>query len=140
MSEFRKARMLKNMALKEQARMPQFIQRQNLLSEEIAQLEALLARIGVLREEAGGEEVRAAHRLQSNRWYELQLIEQEQTLRAKLDFLEIELADVRKALRRMSHKKQRVTEKAEDALRLARLEREAVLERAQVMPLRMPRS
>lgn len=114
--------------------MPQYIQRQKILATEIEQMESLLERMQQLRTEANGQTVSHAHRLQTNRWYELRLIEEAQVLQNRLDFLRVELADVTVALTRMSHKKQRVSEKAQEAYRLARIEREAYLEQAHAVP------
>ena len=90
----RKVKLLKNMALKEQARMPQYVQRQKTLIKEIAHLDDLLVRIKKLREDARNTDVMQAHRLQTNRWYELRLIEEMQTLDNKLEFLRTDLEQV----------------------------------------------
>ncbi len=124
MSSARRARLLNNMALKEQARLPQFIQRQNVLRSEIAELEALLERIKQLREDASQQKVQHAQKLQTNRWYELRLIEEAQTLQNKLDFLRVEMSNISARIVQMSHKQKVVAGKAQDALKAMREERE----------------
>ena len=136
----RKVKLLKNMALKEQARMPQFVQRQKSLIKEIEHLDDLLARIKKLRDEARGQEVMQAHRLQTNRWYELRLIEEMQTLDNKLEFLRTELEQVTAMIAQIGHKVQRVSEKAHDAQRVAQRERETKQEHANAAPFRIKRT
>ena len=130
MSSLRRAKLLKNMALKEKARMPQYIQRQSKLREEIGQIEALLDRMAQLLRDAGDADVQQAHRLQSNRWYELRLIEESQTLRNKADFLSTELENISAAISRMSHKQQLVSKKAQESLEQVHRAREARLDGA----------
>ena len=125
MSSARRARLLNNMALKEQAKLPQFIQRQNVLRTEIIQMEELLERIAQLLQEAGVQKVQHAQKLQTNRWYELRLIEEAQTLRNKLDFLRVEMANISASIVQMSHKQKVVAGKAQDALKQMREEHEA---------------
>lgn len=124
MSSARRARLLSNMALKEQARLPQFIQRQNVLRSEIAELVALLERIKQLREDASLQKVQHAQKLQTNRWYELRLIEEAQTLQNKLDFLRVEMSNISALIVQMSHKQKVVAGKAQDALKAMQEERE----------------
>lgn len=124
MSSARRARLLNNMALKEQARLPQFIQRQNVLRTEISDLEALLERIRQLREDASMQKVQHAQKLQTHRWYELRLIEEAQTLQNKLDFLRVEMNNISALIVQMSHKQKVVAGKAKDALKAMREERD----------------
>jgi len=90
----RKAKLLRNMALKEQARLPHFVQRQQALQVEIDQIQALLERMETLRDYARDQTVQQAHKLHTNRYYELRLIEETQALSNKLDFLTVELTNV----------------------------------------------
>lgn len=136
----RKVKLLKNMALKEQARMPQFVQRQKSLIKEIDHLDDLLQRIKKLREEARSQDVMQAHRLQTNRWYELRLIEEMQTLDNKLEFLRTELEQVTATIAQIGHKVQLVSEKAQDAHRIAQRDRETKQEHANATPFRIKRT
>ena len=129
----RKAKMLRNMALKEQARMPGFVQRQRMLREEINQSKSLIERMNDLRVEATSGGVSSAQRLQSARWYELRLIEESKLLQNKLDFLEIEMRDLTAVVTQMGHKQQIVSNKADEVARLAKEEKEARIEAAQVV-------
>jgi hypothetical protein len=129
----RKAKMLRNMALKEQARMPGFVQRQRMLREEINQSKSLIERMNDLRVEATSDGVSSAQRLQSARWYELRLIEESKLLQNKLDFLEIELRDLTALVTQMGHKQQIVSNKADEVARLEKEEKEARIEAAQVV-------
>jgi hypothetical protein len=129
----RKAKMLRNMALKEQARMPGLIQRQRMLREEINQSKSLIERMNDLRVEAKSDGVSSAQRLQSARWYELRLIDESKLLQNKLDFLEIEMADLTAVVTQMGHKQQIVSNKADEVARLAREEKETRIEAAQVV-------
>ena len=128
----RKAKMLRNMALKEQARMPGFLQRQRMLREEINQSKSLIERINDLRAEATSDGVSNAQRLQSDRWYELRLIDECELLQNKLDFLETEMRDLTAVVTQMGHKQQIVSNKADEVARLARQEKETRIEAAQV--------
>jgi hypothetical protein len=129
----RKAKMLRNMALKEQARMPGFVQRQRMLREEINQSKSLIERMNDLRVEATSDGVLSAQRLQSARWYELRLIEESKLLQNKLDFLEIEMRDLTALVTQMGHKQQIVSNKADEVARLAKEEKEARIEASQVV-------
>ena len=129
----RKAKMLRNMALKEQARMPGFVQRQRMLREEINQSKSLIERMNDLRVEATSDGVLSAQRLQSARWYELRLIEESKLLQNKVDFLEIEMRDLTALVTQMGHKQQIVSNKADEVARLAKEEKEARIEAAQVV-------
>ena len=129
----RKAKMLRNMALKEQARMPGFVQRQRMLREEINQSKSLIERMNDLRVEATSGGVSSAQRLQSARWYELRLIEESKLLQNKLDFLEIEMRDLTAVVTQMGHKQQIVSNKADEVARIAKEEKEARIEAAQVV-------
>jgi hypothetical protein len=129
----RKAKMLRNMALKEQARMPGFVQRQRMLREEINQSKSLIERMNDLRVEATSDGVLSAQRLQSARWYELRLIEESKLLQNKLDFLEIEMRDLTAVVTQMGHKQQIVSNKADEVARLAKEEKEARIDAAQVV-------
>ena len=129
----RKAKMLRNMALKEQARMPGFVQRQRMLCEEINQSKSLIERMNDLRVEATSDGVLSAQRLQSARWYELRLIEESKLLQNKVDFLEIEMRDLTALVTQMGHKQQIVSNKADEVARLAKEEKEARIEAAQVV-------
>ena len=128
----RKAKMLRNMALREQARMPVFVQRQRMLREEISQSKNLIERMNDLRAEVTSDGVSSAQRLQSDRWYELRLIDESQLLQNKLDFLEIEMRDLTAVVTQMGHKQQIVLNKADEVARLARQEKETRIEAAQV--------
>jgi hypothetical protein len=125
MSDLRKAKLLKNIALKEHARLPPFIQRQKLLIAEAEQLTSLLDRIRTLMEDGGAQQVLKADRLTTDRWYELRLIEEARTLQNKLDFIHKELENVTAAIARMSHKKQHVSEMATQVLKQAKHDRDA---------------
>jgi restriction endonuclease len=140
MSSARRARLLNNMALKEQARLPQFIQRQNALRSEIAELVALLERIKQLREDASLQKVQHAQKLQTNRWYELRLIEEAQTLQNKLDFLRVEMSNISALIVQMSHKQKVVAGKAQDALKAMREELEIKVDLEQANSQRLPSS
>ncbi|HCW84859.1 MAG: hypothetical protein P8P65_00110 [Planktotalea sp.] len=140
MSSARRARLLNNMALKEQARLPQFIQRQNALRSEIAELVALLERIKQLREDASLQKVQHAQKLQTNRWYELRLIEEAQTLQNKLDFLRVEMSNISALIVQMSHKQKVVAGKAQDALKAMREELEIKVDLEQANYQRLPSS
>ncbi|EDZ42339.1 hypothetical protein RB2083_1854 [Rhodobacteraceae bacterium HTCC2083] len=128
------------MALKEQARLPQFIQRQNALRSEIAELVALLERIKQLREDASLQKVQHAQKLQTNRWYELRLIEEAQTLQNKLDFLRVEMSNISALIVQMSHKQKVVAGKAQDALKAMREELEIKVDLEQANYQRLPSS
>ena len=140
MSSARRARLLNNMALKEQARLPQFIQRQNALRSEIAELVALLERIKQLREDASLQKVQHAQKLQTNRWYELRLIEEAQTLQNKLDFLRVEMSNISALIVQMSHKQKVVAGKAQDALKAMQEERETKVDLELANYQRLPSS
>jgi restriction endonuclease len=140
MSSARRARLLNNMALKEQARLPQFIQRQNALRSEIAELVALLERIKQLREDASLQKVQHAQKLQTNRWYELRLIEEAQTLQNKLDFLRVEMSNISALIVQMSHKQKVIAGKAQDALKAMREELEIKVDLEQANYQRLPSS
>ncbi|MFD1508155.1 hypothetical protein [Lacimonas salitolerans] len=127
----RKAKLLRNMALKEQARLPHFVQRQQALQVEIDQIRALLERMKTLRDYARDQTVQQAHKLHTNRYYELRLIEETEALSNKLDFLLVEMTNVTEAIARMSHKKQLVSDKARQVLKEAQQERETMIEASQ---------
>lgn len=127
----RKAKLLRNMALKEQARLPHFVKRQQALQVEIDQIEALLERMKTLRDYARDQTVHQAHKLHTNRYYELRLIEETELLLNKLDFLMVEMTNVTGMIARMSHKKQLVSDKARQVLKQAQQEREALIEASQ---------
>ena len=129
----RKAKMLRNMALKEQARMPGLIQRQRMLREEINQSKSLIERMNNLRVESKSDGVSSAQRLQSARWYEMRLIDESKLLQNKIDFLEIEMEDLTAIVTQMGHKQQIVSNKADEVVRLAREEKENRTEAAQVI-------
>lgn len=131
MSDIRKAKMLKNMALKEHARLPQFIQRQKMLMSEVEQLDNLLERMHQLREGGNSGSIVQADRLHTDRWYELRLIEEAKTLRNKLDFVRKELADVTDAIAKISYRKQHVSKKARQVMRQVRIDREEHQERTE---------
>lgn len=130
----RKAKLLRNMALKEQARLSHFVQRQQALQVEIDQIRALLERMKSLRDYARDQTVQQAHKLHTNRYYELRLIEETESLANKLDFLMVEMTNVTEAVTRMSHKKQLVSDKARQVLKEVQQEREAVLEASHARP------
>lgn len=127
----RKAKLLKNMALKEGARLSHFVKRQQMLQVEIDQISALLERMKTLREYARDQTVQQAHKLHTNRYYELRLIEESETLANKLEFLMVEMANVTEAIGRMSHKKQLVSDKARQVLKEVQLKRETMMEASQ---------
>ena len=129
MSGLRKAKMLKNMALQEHARLPQFIQRQKMLMSEVEQLDNLLDRMRQLREGGNSGSIVQADRLHTDRWYELRLIEEAETLQNKLDFVRKELVNVTAAIAKMSHRKQHVSEKARQVMKQVRIDREDYQER-----------
>lgn len=110
----RKTKMLRNIALKEHARMPVLIKRQHVLREEIIQLTAFIARIKELQAQSRQTGELDARQLQSDRWYELRLVDEGQTLQNKLEFLDIELRDLTAAINQMIHKKRVVTTKADE--------------------------
>lgn len=121
----RKAKMLRNMALKAHAGMPALIKRQQALQDEINQLTDLIARITDLQAKSRQHGDLDPRQLESDRWYELQLVDEGLILRNKLEFLQIELRDLTAAINRMSHKKRVVTNKADEVARQASEEREA---------------
>lgn len=127
----RKAKLLKNMALKEGARLSHFVKRQQMLQVEIDQISALLERMKTLREYARDQTVQQAHKLHTNRYYELRLIEESETLANKLEFLMVEMANVTEAIARISHKKQLVSDKARQVLKEVQLKRETMMEASQ---------
>lgn len=129
MSDLRKAKMLRNMALKEHARLPQFIRRQKILMSELEQLEGLLDRMRELRERGNSSGIVRANRLHTDRWYELRLIEEALTLQNKLEFLRNELVIVTDTIAKMSHRKQHVSEKAKQVMKQVRIDRENYQER-----------
>jgi hypothetical protein len=129
MSDLRKAKMLRNMALKEHARLPQFIRRQKILMSELEQLEGLLDRMRELRERGNSSGIVQANRLHTDRWYELRLIEEALTLQNKLEFLRNELVIVTDTIAKMSHRKQHVSEKAKQVMKQVRIDRENYQER-----------
>ncbi|AGI68507.1 putative hypothetical protein associated with flagellum synthesis [Octadecabacter antarcticus 307] len=122
--------MLKNIALKEKARLPQLIKRQRFIQKDIDQLKDLVDRIHKLRDNFDTEISFSASRLQSDRWYELRLIDESQLLQNKLDFLTIELRDLTTEITRVSYKKQVVSNKADEVVRRSREDREARAEAA----------
>ena len=127
----RKAKMLQNMALKEKARMPQLIKRQRILQENVDQLKDLVERIHKLQENVSMEGSFSASRLQSDRWYELRLIDEGQLLQNKLDFLAKELRDLTSEITRINHRKKIVSNKADELVRQSREDHEARTEAAQ---------
>ena len=127
----RKAKMLQNMALKEKARMPQLIKRQRILQENVDQLKDLVERIHKLQENVSMEGSFSASRLQSDRWYELRLIDEGQLLQNKLDFLAKELRDLTAEVTRINHRKKIVSNKADELVRQSREDHEARTEAAQ---------
>ena len=127
----RKAKMLQNMALKEKARMPQLIKRQRVLQENVDQLKDLVERIHKLQENVSMEGSFSASRLQSDRWYELRLIDEGQLLQNKLDFLAKELRDLTAEITRINHRKKIVSNKADELVRQSREDHEARTEAAQ---------
>ena len=127
----RKAKMLQNMALKEKARMPQLIKRQRILQENVDQLKDLVERIHKLQENVSMEGSFSASRLQSDRWYELRLIDEGQLLQNKLDFLAKELRDLTAEITRINHRKKIVSNKADELVRQSREDHEARTEAAQ---------
>lgn len=127
----RKAKMLQNMALKEKARMPQLIKRQRVLQENVDQLKDLVERIHKLQENVSMKGSFSASCLQSDRWYELRLIDEGQLLQNKLDFLLKELRDLTAEITRINHRKKIVSNKADELVRQSREEHEARTEAAQ---------
>ena len=121
----RKAKMLRNIALKEHARMPVLIKRQHVLKDEISQLADLVARIADLQTQGRRQGDLDPRQLQSDHWYELQLVDERELLQNKLEFLQIELRDLTIAINRMSHKKRVVSNKADEAERPVSENREA---------------
>lgn len=124
----RKAKLLRNMALKEQARLPHYVKRQQALQDEIDQLQVLLERMKALRDYDSDQTVLQAHKLHTDRYYELRLIEETEALSNKLEFLTVEMTNVTETIARMSHKKQLVADKAQQVLREAQQERESMIE------------
>ncbi|MFT7493626.1 MAG: hypothetical protein ACI9RO_001072 [Alteromonas macleodii] len=127
----RKAKMLQNMALKEKARMPELIKRQRILQENVDQLKDLVERIHKLQENVSMEGSFSATRLQSDRWYELRLIDEGQLLQDKLDFLAKELRDLTAEITRINHRKKVVSNKADELVRQSREDHEARAEASQ---------
>ena len=119
------------MALKEKARMPQLIKRQRILQENVDQLKDLVERIHKLQENVSMEGSFSASRLQSDRWYELRLIDEGQLLQNKLDFLAKELRDLTAEITRINHRKKIVSNKADELVRQSREDHEARTEAAQ---------
>ena len=127
----RKAKMLRNIALKAHARMPALIKHQHALQDEIRQLIDLIARITDLQAQGAQQGVHDPRQLQSDRWYELQLADEGQILQNKLEFLQIELRDLTAAINRISHKKRVVSNKADEVERQASEDRDAQSDAAQ---------
>jgi hypothetical protein len=127
----RKAKMLRNIALREHARMPVLIKRQHVLQDEIAQLVVLIARITNLQAQDRQQGDLDARQLQSDRWYELQLVDEGQLLQNKLEFLQVELRDLTAAINRMSQKKRVVSNKADEVERQVSEDRDAQSDAAQ---------
>jgi uncharacterized membrane protein len=127
----RKAKLLRNMALKEHVRLPHYVNRQKTLQEEIDQIQALLERMKALRDSGREQTALQAHKLHTNRYYELRLIEETEALSNKLDFLMVEMTNVTEMIARMSHKKKLVSEKARQVLKEAQQERETMIEASQ---------
>ena len=101
---------------------------------------ALLERIKQLREDASLQKVQHAQKLQTNRWYELRLIEEAQTLQNKLDFLRVEMSNISALIVQMSHKQKVVAGKAQDALKAMREELEIKVDLEQANYQRLPSS
>jgi hypothetical protein len=127
----RKAKMLRNIALREHARMPVLIKRQHVLQDEISQLVDLIARIADLQVQDRRQGDLDPRQLQSDRWYELQLVDESALLQNKLEFLQVELRDLTAAINRMSHKKRVVSNKADEVERQVSEDRDAQSDAAQ---------
>jgi len=120
----RKAKMLRNIALKAHAGMPALIKRQHALQDEISKLIDLIARITDLQAKSRQQGDLDPRQLESDRWYELQLVDEGHILRNKLEFLQIELRDLIAAINWMSQKKRVVTNKADEVERQASEDRD----------------
>lgn len=127
----RKAKMLRNIALREHARMPALIKRQHVLQGEISQLVDLIARIADLQVQDRRQGDLDPRQFQSDRWYELQLVDESEFLQNKLEFLQVELRDLTAAINRMSHKKRVVSNKADEVERQVSEDRDAQSDAAQ---------
>lgn len=111
--------------------MPHLIQRQLALQDEINQLADLITRMKALQAQSRKHEELSAHQLRSDRWYELQLVDEGQLLQNKLEFLQVELRDLTTAINRMRQKNRVVTTKADEVERQISKERDTRLEAAQ---------
>lgn len=120
----RKAKMLRNIALKAHAGMPDLIKRQHALQDEISKLIDLIARITDLQAKSRQQGDLDPRQLESDRWYELQLVDEGHILRNKLEFLQIELRDLIATINWMSQKKRVVTNKADEVERQASEDRD----------------
>lgn len=120
----RKAKMLRNIALKAHAGMPALIKRQHALQDEISKLIDLIARITDLQAKSRQQGDLDPRQLESDRWYELQLVDEGHILRNKLEFMQIELRDLIAAINWMSQKKRVVTNKADEVERQASEDRD----------------
>jgi hypothetical protein len=127
----RKAKMLRNIALKAHAGMPALIKRQHALQDEISKLIDLIARITDLQAKSRQQGDLDPRQLESDRWYELQLVDEGHILRNKLEFLQIELRDLIAAINWMSQKKRVVTNKADEVERQASEDRDTQSDAAQ---------
>jgi len=116
--------MLRNIALKAHAGMPALIKRQHALQDEISKLIDLIARITDLQAKSRQQGDLDPRQLESDRWYELQLVDEGHILRNKLEFLQIELRDLIAAINWMSQKKRVVTNKADEVERQASEDRD----------------
>ena len=123
--------MLRNIALKAHAGMPALIKRQHALQDEISKLIDLIARITDLQAKSRQQGDLDPRQLESDRWYELQLVDEGHILRNKLEFLQIELRDLTIAINRMSQKKRVVTNKADEVERQASEDRDTQSDAAQ---------
>lgn len=123
--------MLRNIALKAHAGMPALIKRQHALQDEISKLIDLIARITDLQAKSRQQGDLDPRQLESDRWYELQLVDEGHILRNKLEFLQIELRDLIAAINWMSQKKRVVTNKADEVERQASEDRDTQSDAAQ---------
>lgn len=117
MSGPRKARMLRTLARREHVELAGLLGHRRALDAQIAETEVLIGKLERLRAEAAEAPARDARALQSDRFFALQIAEQAQTLRNRLDFLCEEAERLSERIVAVHHKGRTSTERAEDILR-----------------------
>lgn len=123
MSGARKARMLRTLARREHVELAGLLGHRRALGAQIAETEALIGKLERLRAEAAEAPARDTRALQSDRFFALQIAEQAQTLRNRLDFLTEEAERLSGRIVAVHHKGRSSAERAEDLFREDRAER-----------------